>query len=281
MNEEITDLAQLVPQRVNGWEISIDDQRYDRETLYDYIDGGAELYLSYGFKQLLTRTYARAGQPEIIVDLFDMNSSYDAFGVFSHSRETLDDTYGQGSQYTVGLLLFWKDRYFVSILASPETEESKIAVAVLARSIDNSITGEGQIPPIIALLPRESLAKESIRYFHHYIWLNSHYFIATENILHIDETTEAVLAKYEDSGKRQFLLLIRYEDENDALTGHDDFVSNFLPELSKRGVAQIEDSMWTGCRLQGNLVSIVLNAQTEDYVLQLLDSVSTRIESRE
>ena len=56
----------------------------------------------------MSKTYQKEGQPEIIVDLFDMGTSQNAYGVFSHARETVEQNFGQGSQYTEGLLIFWK-----------------------------------------------------------------------------------------------------------------------------------------------------------------------------
>jgi len=133
MGDPKSDLATLLPDNVEGWNISEKDNIYDRHNLYNYIDGGAELYLSYGFEKVINRIYTAPGQPDILLDLFDIGTSQDAYGVFSHSRETEDETFGQGSQYTAGLLLFWKDHYFVSILAHPETEASKKAIFRLAR----------------------------------------------------------------------------------------------------------------------------------------------------
>jgi len=123
MRSSIKDLLSGLPDRLNGWKLQ-EQTVYDDSTLYEYINGGAELYLSYGFEELLHLRYEQSDQPEIIVDIFHMGKSQQAFGVFSHSREVIDSTYGQGSQYTAGLLLFWKGPYYVSILASPETPAS-------------------------------------------------------------------------------------------------------------------------------------------------------------
>jgi hypothetical protein len=273
MDDTTHDISALLPDSVEGWLRASDDQRYDRTNLFDYINGGAELYLSFGFKELVNRTYSRSGQPEIIVDIFDMQSPRDAFGVFSHSRETIDTTFGQGSQKSGGLLLFWKDRFYVSILASPETGESKKAVGQLARHIDASITAKGSLPDLLSYLPRESLVEESIRYFHHYIWLNSHYFISTDNILHIDESTEAVLARYGEKGKRSILLMVRYDSSSDAENAHADFIEHYAPELSSQKAVKIEDGTWTSSRVTGQMITVVLGAPSEKASLELLGRI--------
>jgi hypothetical protein len=279
MSSPSTDLTSLLPDDIGGWRTAGDDQAFTPENLFDYINGGAELYLSYGFNQVLSRTYSNPDRPDIIADIFDMGSSQNAFGVFSHSREIVDDAIGQGSQYTSGLMLFWKDRYYVSILASPETAETKEAVFELARHIDNAIPGEGPLPGILDLLPQDSLDNASVRYFHHYIWLNSHYYVADENIFHIEKDTDAVLAKYDREDSRYLLLVIKYPDAGRAEEGMEGFVTHYAPELDGGPVVQIEDGTWTGCRRTDAVLSVVFNAGSGDAVLKLLDDVEKNIDA--
>ena len=278
MANPTSDLATLLPDTLEGWTVTEEDQIYDRDNLYDYINGGAELYLSYGFQKVINRLYSAPKQPDILLDLFDMGTSEDAYGVFSHSREIEDTAFGQGSQYTAGLLLFWKDRYFVSILAHPETEESKRAVLSLAKKIDAAITNEGPLPEMLNLLPQESLVTGSIRYFHHPIWLNSYYFIADENILHIDETTDVLLAKYGESQARYFLLIVHYPTEDVGMRAYDDFVTHYLPELAEERVVQIEDGTWTGCQFVKNYLIVVLHAPTRENAIHLIEEVQHKID---
>ena len=63
-----SELSSLLPSAVSGWHAAGQDSSYDRSTLFDYIDGGAELYLSYRFKEVINRRYKREGQPDIVVD---------------------------------------------------------------------------------------------------------------------------------------------------------------------------------------------------------------------
>lgn len=270
-----------LPESVSGWTAAGDDKIYTTETLFEYIDGGAELYLSYGLSAVFARSYAREGEPDITVDLFDMGSSENAFGVFSHSREVIDSTFGQGSQYTKGLLLFWKDKYYVSILSSPETVASKAAVFALAREIEKEIPRVGPLPGVLALLPPDSLIVESVRYFHHYIWLNSHYFVSDDNILHINENTDAVLAKYSGGDKRWHLVVVEYPSDIEARLAREDFAVRFLPEMNLEPVAQIEDSTWTGCRGTGSILAVVFNAPSRGTAVGILDQVEAIIESKE
>jgi hypothetical protein len=280
MAEKTQDLADLLPDGVGGWATGERDRTYDRGNLFDYINGGAELYISYGFSRVLSRRYVRSGQPDIAADVFDMTTSQNAFGVFSHSRETVDDTYGQGSQYTEGFLHFWKNRYYVSILASPETDESRGAVFELARHIETAIDHDGPLPAVLDLLPRDTLVEESVRYFRHHVWLNSHYFVADENILQIDGNTNAVLAKYGTGDDRQILLVVEYPDDEHAGRAYADFEKYYLPELAGKRAVQIEDGTWTGCLREGVVLVVVFDAKAERAAIDLIDAVRSRVVSR-
>jgi len=272
MAQSLEDLYAVLPAGVSGWKKAAPPETYDKTNLFDYIDGGAELYISYNFQKLLTVRYMGAGDEEIVIDIFDMGNSYNAFGLFSHGRERDDGLTGQGSEYNAGLLTFWKDRYYVSILAYPETEAKKELVIGLGRTLAEAVLREGRLPPVISLLPQPNLIPESVRYFHHYIWLNSHFFIANENILLIDDETQAVLAKYKTEGKPLHLLIVLYPEETKAKNAEQSFLRNYLPG-ARDGMTQLPGGLWTGCRVEGKRLSIVFNAPSREAAVSCLGMI--------
>jgi len=272
MSQSLEKLNTVLPAEVSGWKKADPPQAYDKNNLFDYIDGGAELYISYNFQKLLAVRYQAAADEEIVVDIFDMGSSYNAFGLFSHGREREDGLEGQGSEYNAGLLTFWKDRFYVSILAYPETEAKKEIVLGLGRKLADAVPKDGELPPVIGFLPRAHLIPESIRYFHHYIWLNSHFFVASQNILLIDDETQAVLAKYETLDKPFHLLIAQYPDAGKAKEAEQSFLRNYLPDANE-GISQFPDGRWTACRVEGNRLSIVFNAPSLEAAVFCLGKV--------
>lgn len=276
--ENNLNMVEYLPNEINNWEKTGGDLVYTPATLYQYINGGAELFISYDFKKMWVRKYARPENPEITinVDVFDMSSSANAFGVFSQGCENYEHDIGQGSQYSSGLLTFWKGHYYISVLAYPETEEKKDTILRIGRHIAGAIKEEGQLPAVISLLPNQGLVKESIRYFRHYIWLNSHYFISNENILHIDKDTEVVLAKYSHENVKYFLLILLYTGERSAKAAYKSFLKHYLPE-AQDGIIKIEDGKWTGCHLKGKLVMVVLNADTKEMIKKLFAEIGKKV----
>ena len=272
MNEDI------LPATLGSWTVS-SDTLYTPENLYDYIDGGAELYLSYGFRKVHSRIYSAADQPDITVDLFDMNTPQDAYGVFMSSAEGVSDLVGQGTMYNEGFMLFWMDHYFVSIMAYPETPESKVALMKIARTVEKGIGKTGKLPGILDYLPEEGLDPQSIRYFHNYAWMNTYYYISGENILLIDDETACVLARYGDRYEGSILLCIEYPSPDKAGNAYDSFIANYLPEMKGHRSLKVDDGTWTGVGRLENFLILVFNAPGEDAAEKLSSLVKKKIQA--
>ena len=272
-DETVTDPFHSLPREINGWRPEGEVRIYTPDTLFEYINGGAELYISYGFSSLWARKYTRAGHPEISVDIFDMGHPYRAFGIYSHGRETDNRLVGQGGEYNSGLLTFWQDRYYASVLVYPESDESRDTVIQLGRDIAAAIGRRGDPPPLLGRLPGEGLELGSVRYILHHAWINGFYYISDQNILDITKETEAVLAKYQSGKSPLYLLLVSYPDEGAARRAYTKFSAAFLFDADT-GIKQIEDGRWAGCRLEGSRVWVVLNGGEAEPVTELLDSAA-------
>lgn len=272
MPDNMNDLFKALPESLSGWTKPARPDFYTPQTLSKYINGGAELFLSYNFKGALSVKYADKNAEEITVDVFDMGSGEDAFGVFAHSRETIDDAFGQGSEYAAGLLTFWKDRYYISIQAYPETEAKREVVQRLGKTISAAVPGEGRRPPIVDLLPPENLVPESVRYFHHSIWLNSFYFVSNDNVLNIAADTPAALGKYRENGAAVYLLLVRYPDKTRAEAAEALFREKMLGGAPD-GLGGLKDGRWAGLLRRGDLVAVALGAPDSAAAKKMLGKI--------
>jgi len=70
---------------VAGWVKSERLLRFEKNNLFDYIDGGAELFLEFGFDKLLVQRYKRVGgkgDEEIAVEIYEMESPESALGIY-------------------------------------------------------------------------------------------------------------------------------------------------------------------------------------------------------
>jgi hypothetical protein len=221
--QTLDDLVQVIPKQVEGYRCE-EERIYDRDTVFDYLNGGAEIYLTYDFQAVLARRYVHADGPEILFDLFDMGKSEDAFGIFSQEQESAEQEFGQGSEYTPGLLRLWKNRFFVSVTATQLTEDATQAIMSLGKSAADAIIGEGSKPTILELLPSEGLDPSTIRYLHSFMALRQHFSLGWKDVLNLDGRPDAVLALYSTPVGRSILLAVKYTDEDAAQKGEDDFM---------------------------------------------------------
>jgi hypothetical protein len=114
-----------VPECPKGWFLEDRVALYDRENLFDYINGEAELYLPYGFEIAAAARYVQPGNPDaaIAADVYRMASLLDAFGIYSNYRKPDAAASGIGAEgfWSPTQHLFYQDRYFVRLQASGVT----------------------------------------------------------------------------------------------------------------------------------------------------------------
>jgi len=273
-------LASYIPVAAGPW-LSEADQVYDAEGIFEYIDGAGEVYRSYNMRLLVARRFHKDGKPDIVVDAFDMGSSEDAFGVFTHDLDGENAAIGQGSVYKAGLLSFWKDRYFLSVYAEEETAETKALVLDLGRRIAAAIPGTGGEPGLLKVLPSEGLDRRGVRFFHVHSVLNYHYFVAEENILFLDPTTDAVLAGYDGEGGGAIrLLAVAYADGPAASRALASFCRAYMPDAGDGRTVRTENGKWTAARAGAEILAVVFDAPTEQGARGLLEAVFSLAETR-
>ena len=266
----LKDLGDRIPKQLKGWTAESKDRLYDQKTIYSYIDGGAELYKAYNMRQCLSRRYTTANGPSIILDIFDMGTSKDAFGVFTHDTDGNVMDLGQDARFRSGWLSFWKHRYFVSIYMEEETVAAEKAVKALGREVAVHIAKKGFRPRILQKLPSEGLVSGSVRYLHHPIVLNYHFYISDENILNLSANTEAILANYQVGTESARLLLISYTNLTVAKKSLKDFFKHYLPDVDKTGFAEIENGKFAAAFLKDKLLTIILESDSRRLAERLL-----------
>jgi hypothetical protein len=273
-------LAHLLPEEISGWRPAEPDGLYSADTLFDLIDGGAEVYRALNVKKVISRRYEKTGAPEIIADIFDMGSSNDAFGAYHHDmREGEDGGVGVESEFLETSLYFWKDRYFISLIALDESEEVPLVVKKLAKAIDAAIPREGMPPDLLTRLPSKGRVARQTHYFHDKMLLDRHYFIARENLLGLSGKTEGVLARYkpakEPEGKKAVpptvLLLVLYPTEAEARNAYKRFKEGFLE--GEGDIVRMKKGGWSGAALKGDLFVGVFDAPTREAARELIDEV--------
>jgi hypothetical protein len=268
-------LQASLPKQILGWSAEPNDRLFDDETIFDYIDGAGEVYRAYNMRRCLSRRYTTPKGPAIVLDIFDMQSSEDAFGVFTHDLDGEPVDVGQGGLYRAGWLSFWKERFFVSISMEEESAAAESAVRELAEEVASRIPRKGPKPQILLSLPQDGLQPRTIRYLHHHILLNYHFYLADENILNLGPDTKAALAEYKRGKENARSLLVQYSERGKAEKAHERFLKTYLPEASATGPVLLENNKWSAAALRGKLLVIILEADSQELAESLLKEVKS------
>jgi hypothetical protein len=154
---------------VGEWKLAAAPERYVKDSLFGYIDGGAELYLPYGFENVEVGHFTRTpGNParEIAIEIYRMASPLDAFGIFSVQREGDEKESAalpRPNWILPGQAAFIKGSYFVTVQGVPADNER---VEAMARLVSNRIDPNGDVfaVPPLNILPAQDRRSGSERY---------------------------------------------------------------------------------------------------------------------
>lgn len=152
---------------VRGWTRTGELETYTKEGLYGYMDGGAEIVLPYGFRELsVVRFVPATGEArELVLEIYRMASGEDAFGLYSTKLEG-GETGVPGthcdSWIAAGQTSLVKGEYLVNVMAPDATEKE---LAEFAAALEPKIPGEATVRPKgMDRLPREGMIPSSGRY---------------------------------------------------------------------------------------------------------------------
>jgi hypothetical protein len=277
--DRLETLQASLPEELGPWKKDGDDQFFDSTTIFDYIDGAGEVYRAYRLRKCLARRYSNQGS-FLTLDVFDMGSSGDAYGVFTYDRQGDPIGLGQDGLSGAGWLRFWKGRFFVSIIDETQTPDSAQIAGTLARMASGLIREDGRRPDLVLQLPNRGLQPETVRYLHDPTILNTHYYLSDENLLHLGPATDAVLASYRRDPGSVLLLVVSYPTEKDAREAHGSVTSRYLPDAGKDGAAKLENGKWSAVAVRGGILAFVLEAgsieQSKEMISEALDSIHAR-----
>jgi len=281
--------------------------------IFEYMNGAGELYLAYRFHHLEVFEYTGKGDENILVELYFLETSDDAFGLLSldwtgepvflsdgeNTNSTDSISPSISALYGAGLLRLRSDNLYVRILANNDTPEFSQAVLNLGRSIIKGRRKSSE-PEILRDLPLRidpvwKLRKDRISFFRSYLILNSIYYLSHENILDLDHSAEAVMVSYElnaapNTSERCRLLLLKYENPEKAWNGLNHFQKSYLPEKNHKPIAdsarkglqtyKVEDG-WMGYKLLRNYLTLVFECPDRDSVEMIIHKIESNLMKKE
>ena len=141
---------------------------FDKETLFDRINGESELYFPYGFEQLVYARYENKQNPKLAIDadVYKMGSLLDAFGIFASYRRKDDADISVGGQGTISSsqVFFYQDRYFVRLQVTGGLSTSPDVFLACAKAIAKNLPQSSARPRELGPFQAAGVIKKSERY---------------------------------------------------------------------------------------------------------------------
>lgn len=182
---------------ITGWKQAGEIQVFSPSNLYNHINGAADLYLAYAFRELKVAEYQNEKKASMIVEIYRHHSPYNAFGIYSQERPAEGNFLNVGAQgYSESdILNFVAGNYYVKINSFKTGPEGQVVLLTFAKKVVENLGEKGPLPPILSSFPQEGKKD------------NSEKFIS-QNFLGYSFLHSAFTADYDLSGKKFKLFVI-------------------------------------------------------------------------
>lgn len=190
---------------LSGWTQKGKINTYTPDTLYEYINGAADVFLGYDFQELVSATFEDAEKASFTVDIYLHGNPINGFGIYSAEKPPGGPFIPVGTQgyYEKGVLNFLKGSYYVKISGFDLGDRDETVLKQAARQVAQKIEGENRFPQTVESLPGEGKVPHSERYI-------------ARNFLGHSFLHSAFTADYEKDGRPMQVFLMETEDEKSA-----------------------------------------------------------------
>jgi hypothetical protein len=150
--------AQLLPAEIasTGWVRDPELLRFAGDSLFEYINGAAEMYQKYDFVVAHVGNY-RKGDSEITADLYEFADADGSYGMYTTLRPVEPDGRPIGVEgFSLGYnLIFVKGKYIVNLATYDDPEIIGSSMSRMATAIAAGLPGTTEQPAVFGLFPKD------------------------------------------------------------------------------------------------------------------------------
>jgi len=250
-----------------GWTKSGKAAIFIRADLFNHIDGGAELFIEFGFERVAVQRYMK-GLDGLTLEVYEMKSPESALGVYlmKCGRETpFPDVPARNSSEPAQFTIL-KGNYFILINNSGGDKNLVPSMTALARTVLEKIPVNSEPSRLFDRLPKEGRLAGSERLFCGPLALQPFYTFGEGDLFNLQGKIFGVLANYKSGPSVVFTrLIIAYPDKKQALEAYKNLRSNLDPYLkivaAESGAFKFIDyrKKYGVVRLKDSLLEILIN----------------------
>ncbi len=220
----------LLPEddEITDWVRARKPSTYNIETLYQDRAVSPEIYLNYGFQRQAEVEYQSpkfGSIPYILLEIFDMGTPENAFGIFSTNSYPQPKFEWVGCKAIISgkYLWFWKGKYFIQIEGYAIATGIQKGMLALAQVTAKNIQDPPQKIPLLELLPQYIRGSEKL--FTSNWVLRQVYKSAPDIIPQLMDGTIGILAQYSNTHSKKsvnpyIVFLIRFPTVAEAQSAY-------------------------------------------------------------
>lgn len=217
---------------IQGWQKSGIQQTYYKNDLYGHINGGAELFLEFGFDSLLVQDYNNH-DAELSLEVYCMDNPEAALGIYlmKCGQETPSSKINTRNSTNKFQIIAVKSNLYIQLNNFKSNENSGKAMSVLLNSFLLEISDSGSIK-LLNILPDKNKIPGSEKIIRGQYALQPIYTFGEGDILQLNGKIYGATANYETEDDVKFTqIVIPYPDKNISKEVLDNLIINLDPYL--------------------------------------------------
>jgi len=208
--------------RLEGWEPKGNPDIYTPDNLFEYINGAADVYLSYDFQTLATLTFENNKKGSFTVEIYRHSNPKNGFGIYTQEKPRTGPFLAIGTQgyYEKGILNFLKGCYYVKLSGYDLEEQDKTILTNAAQQVAGKLDGDNRFPEVVNCFPKKGKIEHSERYI-------------ARNFLGHAFLHSAFVADYQEKERKLQVFIIETGDEKETRA----IMENYLNFIKGKGMS--------------------------------------------
>ncbi|UCE06154.1 MAG: hypothetical protein JSW07_21655 [bacterium] len=212
---------------VPGWTTSGKTLRFAGSDLFNYINGGAELFHEFGFKELLVQGY-RQKDKEIVLEVYQMENPEAALGIYlmKCGNETPIEKINARNSANKYQFTIVKESFFIQVNSFAGDERLIPVMTSLSQQTLKFIPKEKPVK-IFDDLPKENLIPGSELIIRGPYGLQPIYTFGEGDILQLNSEVFGIVGDYKDPNSGRYTqIVIKYPNAKDASSAFSNLIMN-------------------------------------------------------
>jgi hypothetical protein len=173
------ELKDILPanKEIEDWQVVDTVRTIKGNQLFEYIDGGAEIFVEYGFIQAVSATYKDSANRQLQAEVYEMADSAASYGAYSFylNSDGQKATAGQEARI-IDYYCIAREGNAVIVISIPQSDENLFkTIEKFASSIASKYNQTNAKPALVTIFEKAGIASSPIKYIEGSVGLSNIY----------------------------------------------------------------------------------------------------------